>query len=433
MASIAIIGTGIAGMGCGHFLHRDFKIDLYEQNDYVGGHTNTANVEEDGKQIPIDTGFIVFNYQTYPNLVKLFNQLGVDVKPTNMSFGVQHLPSGLEYSSKNLFAQWKNYVSPRFWKLLVQIQRFHKEAEEILLNGKFNAWSLGDFIREKKYNDDFVHQYIVPMSSALWSTPVETTLHYPVRVLVNFFKNHGLLGINTQFQWYTVSNGSWQYRDKLIAPFKEQIYLNNKVIRITRRGNKAVVHTDLGEREYDKVILATHADQALQLLGDCTALEHDLLSPFEYQKNIATLHTDESVMPKLRNTWSAWNYRVQHVHGKLTATTVYDMNILQQVSDKQNYFVSINDPGLIDKTKVIRTIHYDHPIFTPGTAAAQERLDQLNRNGVTYFCGSYFRFGFHEDALTSAVDVCNSILGHDVWAEKAEDIREEARLITSIA
>ena len=210
MESIAIIGTGIAGMGCGHFLHRDFEIDLYEQNDYVGGHTNTAFVEEDGKRIPIDTGFIVFNYQTYPNLVKLFQRLSVDVKPTDMSFGVQHLSAHLEYGSKHLFAQTKNYFNPRFWKLLFQIQRFYKEAEMVLSDEKFRDYSLGDFVRERNYNDDFVHQYIVPMSSALWSTPVDVTLQYPVRVLVNFFKNHELLGIKSQFQWYTVSRGSWQ-------------------------------------------------------------------------------------------------------------------------------------------------------------------------------------------------------------------------------
>jgi predicted NAD/FAD-binding protein len=222
MQSIAIIGTGIAGMGCGHFLHKKYNIDLYEQNHYVGGHTHTVYVDEDEKKIPIDTGFIVFNYVTYPNLVRLFSELGVDIMPTDMSFGVQHFPSALEYSSKSLFAQKSNYLDPRFWRLLFQIQRFYKDAEEALVNERFARYSLGDYMKEKKYSDDFVQQYIVPMSSALWSTPVETTLLYPIRVLINFFKNHGMLGINQQFQWYTVRNGSWQYRDKLIAPFAKK-------------------------------------------------------------------------------------------------------------------------------------------------------------------------------------------------------------------
>lgn len=431
MESIAIIGTGIAGMGCGHFLHQHAEIDLYEQNDYIGGHTNTAHVEEDGKTIPIDTGFIVFNYHTYPNLVKLFDQLKVKIKPTDMSFGVQHIPSGLVFGSKKMFAQKFNFFKPSFWKLLFQIQRFYNEAEEVLADDRYASYSLGDFIAERKYNQDFVHQYIVPMSSALWSTPVDTTLKYPVRVLINFFKNHGLLGINTQFQWYTVENGSWQYRDKLIAPFKNKIQVNKKVIRVTREKNKAVLYFKNGESKiYDKVIIATHADQALALLGDPTNLEKQLLAPFEYQKNIAKLHTDEAVMPKIKSTWSAWNYRVQNIDGQLTATTIYDMNILQNVSQKKNYFVSINDPNLIDESKIIRSIQYDHPIFTPATAAAQEKLYQLNENGASYFCGSYFRFGFHEDAFTSAVNVCNRILNRDVWSEVVLTQKPEEELVS---
>ena len=425
MESIAIIGTGIAGMGCGHFLHRHYKIDLYEQNDYAGGHTNTVDVEMDGNLLPIDTGFIVFNYKTYPNLVRLFKQLDVKVKPTNMSFGVQHIPSGLEYGSQDLFAQKGNYFSPRFWKLLFQIQRFYKEAEEVLSDDRYQTYSLKNFIQEKRYSSDFVHQYIVPMSSALWSTPVEVTLQYPVRVLVNFFKNHGLLGINAPFQWYTVDQGSRQYRNKLIAPFADRILLNCKVKLVTREEGKAVVHTGKGSKVYDKVIFATHADQALALLGDPSRLESQLLLPFTYQKNVAKLHTDESVMPNKRSTWSAWNYRVQDIDGNLTATTIYDMNILQQISEKKNYFVSINDPGLVDEFKVIRTVLYEHPVFTPQTAAAQEQLHQLNQNDVSYFCGSYFGFGFHEDAFASAVKACEIILGFDVWESEKTTKPEE--------
>jgi len=426
MESIAIIGTDIAGMGCGHFLHKQYDIEFYEQNSYIGGHTNTVYVEEDGKKIPIDTGFIVFNTFTYPNLVRLFQELNVAVKPTNMSFGVQHLSSGLEYSSLKLFAQKKNYLRPGFWKMLIQINRFFKEAEEILTNGKYEYYSINDYVKEKGYGDNFLYNYIVPMSSALWSTPTDITLQYPARALVQFFKNHGLLGINTQFQWYTVHNGSWQYRDRLIAPFKHKIQTGKAVTRVARINGKAIITASDGSvKTYDKVIFACHADQALRLLKDRTLSEDDLLSPFQYQKNVATLHTDESIMPKIKSTWSAWNYRVEEKAGKITTTTIYDMNCLQQISKKKSYFLSINDPGSIDPLKILKVIDYEHPIFTPDTARAQKSLSFLNENGVSYFCGSYFRFGFHEDAFTSAVNLCTKLLGSDAWeASKSTNPKE---------
>ncbi len=416
MESVAIIGTGIAGMGCGHFLHKRYDIEFYEQNSYVGGHTNTVYVEEEGRKIPIDTGFIVFNNVTYPNLVRLFNQLNVEVKPTNMSFGVQHIPSGLEYGSLYLFAQKRNYLNPGFWRMLFQIKRFYAEAEEILENDRYATYSLLDYIKEKHYSNNFLYNYIVPMSSALWSTPTDITLQYPARALVRFFKNHGLLGINTQVQWFTVQNGSWQYRDKLIAPFKHKIQVGKAARKVIREDGKVVIiASDGSEKKYDKVIFACHADQALRLIYDRTELENSLLSPFKYQKNIATLHTDEAVMPKIRSTWSAWNYRVENIRGELTSTTIYDMNCLQVVSKKKNYFVSINDPGVVNQSKIIRRIEYEHPIFTTETARAQESLQVLNENGVSYFCGSYFRFGFHEDAFTSAVNLCSKLLAQDAW------------------
>ena len=416
MESIAIIGTGIAGMGCGHFLHQEYDIEFYEQNDYIGGHTNTVYVEENGKTIPIDTGFIVFNNETYPNLVKLFKRLNVEVKPTNMSFSVQHVPTNLEYGSQQLFAQTKNYFNPSFVKMLFQITRFYRESAEVMDDERFASYSLLDYIKERKYSDDFVYKYIVPMSSALWSTPVDVTLKYPVRVLVQFFKNHGLLGTDTQFQWYTVGNGSWQYRNKLIAPFKQKIQTGTAARKVYREDGKVrVVGSNGHEKVFDKVILACHADQALRILGDPTEFENSLLSNFEYQKNIATLHSDESIMPGMKSIWSAWNYRVEEQDGETTATTIYDMNILQNVSKNKNYFVSINDPGKVDPSKIIREIEYEHPIFTTGTAKAQKLLPQLNENGTTYFCGSYFKFGFHEDAFTSAVNLCQRLLERNPW------------------
>jgi uncharacterized protein len=416
MENIAIIGTGIAGMGCAHFLQHRFNIDIYEQNNYIGGHTNTVDVKEGDRTVAVDTGFIVFNYQTYPNLVKLFKELNVEVKPTNMSFSVQDRESGLVYSSMHLFAQRTNIFRPSYVKLLFEINRFYKEGREALTNEKYATQSMWDYVKEKGYSDNFLYRYLVPMSSALWSTPIDITMKYPVRVLVQFFSNHGMLGVNDEFQWYTVVGGSRQYRDKLVAPFINRIRLNNAVRKVVRAEGKAkVILSDGTERLYDKVIVASHADQSYDMIKDsATDLEHQLLSVFDYQSNIATLHSDAAVMPKIRKTWSAWNYCVQPVDGKLTASTTYDMNILQAVSDKENYFVSINDPGFINPGKVHRTISYEHPVFTPETAKAQKQLWRLNEDGPVYYCGSYFRFGFHEDAFTSAVNLCHNLLQEPV-------------------
>jgi uncharacterized protein len=428
MENIAIIGTGIAGMGCAHFLQHRFNVDLYEQNDYVGGHTNTVDVKEGDRSVAVDTGFIVFNYKTYPNLTRLFKELNVEVKPTNMSFSVQDEQSGLTYSSLHLFAQRMNVFSPSYIRLLFQINRFYKEGREVLTNDKYAGYSMSDYVQEKGYSSDFVYKYLVPMSSALWSTPIDTTMQYPVRTLVQFFSNHGMLGINEQFQWYTVSGGSRQYRDKLIAPFKEKIRTGARVKDVVRIDGKAkVVLMDGTERIYDRVIIASHADQAYRMVRkNATELEHKLLSVFEYQLNLATLHSDDRVMPRVRKAWSAWNYRVQPVKGELTATTIYDMNILQSVSTKQNYFVSINDPGLVDKARVHRVIQYEHPIFTPKTEHAQKQLHSMNEAGPVYYCGSYFKFGFHEDAFTSAVQLCEKILEVDPWTTTPQTTRPES-------
>jgi predicted NAD/FAD-binding protein len=411
MENLAIIGTGIGGMGCAHYLRKYYNIDIYEQNNYVGGHTNTVDVKEPGRTVAVDTGFIVFNYKTYPNLVRLFKELNVDVKPTNMSFSVQDRQSGLVYSSLHLFAQPLNIFKPSYVKLLFEINRFYKEGREVLTNEKYASQSMWDYVKEKKYSDRFLYQYLVPMSSALWSTPIDVTMKYPVRALVQFFSNHGMLGIGDEFQWHTVTGGSRQYRDKLIAPFKDRIRLNTPVQRVVRVGGKAkVILSDGTERTYDKVILASHADQSYDMIkNDATESEHQLLSVFGYQLNKATLHSDANVMPKTRKAWSAWNYCVLPVNGRLTASTTYDMNILQAVSDKENYFVSINNPGNIRAEKVHRVIDYEHPVFTPKTAAAQTQLWRLNESGPVYYCGSYFRFGFHEDALTSAVNLCERL------------------------
>lgn len=415
MQKLAIVGTGIAGMGCAHFLKTHFDLTLFEQNDYVGGHTNTVTVEEDEKQVPIDTGFIVFNHITYPNLTRLLSQLGVLTKKCEMSFGVQHKPSGLEYSGSGLgglFAQRKNIFSPKHYRMLLQIKKFNTEAVADLDSGFVRGLSMADYCARKGFGEDFLFKYLAPMSSALWSTPTDITLQYPAEALITFFKNHGLLGLDTQYQWYTIHLGSWQYRDKLIAPFKDRIRLKTKIVSVENVGTQVQLTTESGEKHlYDKVILAGHADQSLRALKKPSDQQTHLLSAFEYQKNIATLHTDDSVMPKKKKVWSSWNYLITEINGKLVATTIYCMNKLQKVSKRQEYFLSINDPGLVDPAKVLKTITYDHPIFTVAAFDAQASLPQLNEEGNIYFCGSYFRNGFHEDALYSAVKLCEQLTG----------------------
>jgi predicted NAD/FAD-binding protein len=412
MKRVAIIGTGIAGLGCGHFLHRKFDLTFYEKNDYVGGHSNTVSVAEENRSVPIDTGFMVFNEVTYPNLTRLFKELGVAVKPTNMSFSVQHLPTGLEFcgsSLNHIFGQRKNLFRPRFWKMILQINRFNSEAMEALASPKYQNHTLGEYVRERAYGDDFLNFYLVPMSSAVWSTPPELMLDFPAVALLRFFHNHGFLGLHTQHPWLTVVNGAKAYVEKIIAPFREKIKLKSGATSV-RRENNGVKVTDVSGRteNFDQVIFASHADETLKLLADADGQERKLLGEFKYQPNSALLHTDESVMPKTKLCWSSWNYRIDFgADKKIAPSTIYWMNRLQGVSDRQNYFVSINGENSVNPKTVLKHIQYEHPVFSLGAIRAQTDLPKLNeRMTNVFFCGSYFRYGFHEDAFTSALDLC---------------------------
>lgn len=420
MEKLAIIGTGIAGMGCGYFLHRKYDITYFEQLNYIGGHTNTVYVDEDGKQLPIDTGFIVFNHVTYPNLIRLFDEIKAPTKKSDMSFSVQHVPTGLEFSGtglNGLFAQRSNILKPSYYRFLLEINRFNKEAPTILDNPHYQNYTLKQYIAELELSQDFWDKFLVPMSSAVWSTPPDLMLEFPAVSLVRFFKNHGFLGLDTQHQWYTVDGGSESYKKLLIAPFKNKIQINKGVKKVFRENGKVRIQTwDGTESYFDKVVFAAHADQTLKMLGDPTTEEIRLLSPFKYQPNTAVLHTDDYAMPKTKLSWSAWNYRVDaNENGNVKASTIYWMNKLQGVSKKKNYFVSINDSGNLDPKKILKTIDYDHPLFTVETAKAQRELYKLNENGTSFFAGSYFRYGFHEDAFMSAVECSRAVDADCVW------------------
>jgi predicted NAD/FAD-binding protein len=417
---LAIIGTGIAGLGAAHHLQNKYDIVLFEKNNYVGGHTNTVYVEENDRSVPVDTGFMVFNKHTYPNLLQLFQQLSVPIKETSMSFSVQHISSGLEYCGSGfngLFAQRKNLISPSFYKMLWQINRFNKERVTDLHFGNLDKLSLAEYIRLKEYGKDFMNKYLLPMSSAIWSTPPDISMNFPAKTLVRFFLNHGMLGMDTHFQWYTVDGGSESYKELLIAPLKEKIRVNTGIESVTEKQSKVEITTQSGEKYlFDKVVIASHADQALKMLNRPSQLQRDLLSKFQYQKNKAVLHSDTTVMPKNKRVWSSWNHILDDRSGKTETSTVYDMNSLQNVSDKQNYFVSIN-PIEVDDSKIHCSIDYDHPIFTVDAMNAQARLQELNQEGPIYFCGSYFRYGFHEDAYTSGLELAQQLLSETEMIE----------------
>ena len=411
MEKLAIIGTGIAGMGCGHFLHEKYDLTFFEELDYVGGHTNTVTVQENGLPVYIDTGFMVFNYETYPNLCALFEEIKAPVKKTDMSFSVQYLPAKLEYSGSSvnhLFAQRRNIFNPSFLKMLMQISRFNKESADILDKPQYADYSIGRYIEEFGYSEDMVWKYLIPMSSAVWSTPMKDILDFPAVSLIRFFKNHGFLGLDTQHQWFTLHNGSRAYRELLIAPFRDRIQLNKKVGIVERLedGKVKVITTDGVTGLFDKVIMACHADQSYKILRKKTADEERLLSKFKYQPNKAVLHTDRNLMPKKKLAWSSWNYRVEEKNGELVPSTIYWMNKLQQVSDQQDYFVSINPSEQLDPAKIIKEISYEHPLFDVPAMQAQQELELINEKGPVYFCGSYFKYGFHEDAYASAVELC---------------------------
>ncbi|GAC1561265.1 MAG: NAD(P)/FAD-dependent oxidoreductase [Mucilaginibacter sp.] len=419
MQKTAIIGTGIAGMGCAHFLHKHTDLTIYEQNDYVGGHTNTVTVDEDGKPVYIDTGFMVFNFKTYPNLCRLFDEIKAPVKKTDMSFSVQHVPSGLEYNGSginHLFAQRSNIFNIRYIRMLMQIGRFNKESVKIMDDPKYAGYSVGRYVKEFGYGEDMLWKYLVPMSSAVWSTPMERMLDFPAVTLIRFFQNHGFLGLDTQHQWYTLENGSQSYREILIRPFKDLIHVRRRAVNISRDNGKVTVDASDGSQEtFDRVIIAAHGDQALAMLDKPTVEEQRLLSKFKYQYNKAILHTDDSIMPKTNLAWASWNYRIQMQAGKLTPSTIYWMNKLQQVSEKKDYFVSINPHENLDEKKIIKEIDYEHPLFDVPAIQAQDELHKLNETGPVYFCGSYFKYGFHEDAFTSAVKLSSQLLGKPVY------------------
>ena len=423
MQRVAIVGGGIAGLGCAWFLHRQFDITLFDADSRIGGHSHTISVDDgEGEQARIDTGFMVYNEVNYPHLTRLFKALEVPTKATSMSFSVHHGPSGSEWNGggfNTLFGQRRNLFSPRHWRFLGQLDRFNKEAVEALDEPRWQSLTLAEYVEQRDYGRDFLECYLLPMSSAVWSTPAEKMQLFPAVTLLRFWHNHGFLGLDTQHQWRTVCGGSREYVERLTAPFQDRIRLSSPVTNVERTGNGLALQSKGGSAEhFDKVILATHAPDSLRMLQSPSELEHDVLNPFAYQANDVRVHRNPAVMPETKRSWASWNYRTDAA-GK--PTIHYWMNSLQGVSPRNPYFVSLNSKDLVEDSETVRHLNYEHPLFDLDAIDAQRRVSELNRAGdssQTYFAGAWTRNGFHEDGLRSAVDICQQILGGDPWMQR---------------
>jgi len=403
---IAVIGTGIAGNVAARELCREHEITVFEAADHVGGHTHTHSIDDNGRPLAIDTGFIVFNDWTYPNFIALLDKLGVSSQPSEMSFGVKCERTGLEYKGhtlNTLFAQRRNLLRPSFHRMLRDIVRFNREARS-LLEASDDSLTLGDYLRDNRYSTAFTDYYIIPMGAAIWSAEPRRMLSFPATCFARFFANHGLLNIKDRPQWRVIRGGSRSYVDKLTAPFREQIRLNSPVTGITRRATHVEVSSAGNSTErFDRVFIACHSDQALAMLTDVTPQEREVLGAIPYQQNDVVLHTDISLLPRRRLAWSAWNYHRLAGDNPAVAVT-YNMNLLQGLSTQQTYLVTLNNSAAIDPDKIIKRLSYDHPVFTQDGIAAQQRQGEINGVKHSYFCGAYWRYGFHEDGVVSALN-----------------------------
>ena len=434
-ARIAIVGSGAAGLAAAWLLSRQYEVVVFEANEWVGGHAHSAFVEPSSQQLAdtntnagsfatqiseqlvVDTGFIVYNEATYPNYKAWMTELGVTTQATDMSFAVSRDDGGFEYAGgplPGLFAQKTNVLRPRFWRMLRDIVRFYREAVDE--SAKSASTTLGEFLRERRYSQAFIDDHLLPFGAAIWSTPQEKMLAYPLRSFVRFCDNHGLLKLAGRPQWRTVTGGSANYVKRVteeIAGNGGSVHTNCAVTGVRREPDSACLITDSGDScRFDQVVFACHADQALKLLQRPSAAEQDLLGKFAYEENRAVLHTDERVMPKRRAAWSSWNYvETEHTCRQSKPGVVYWMNKLQSLPGDVNYFVSLNPQHDISGKQVLRETIYYHPLFSDQTYTAQQALWSLQGKQRTWFCGSYFGSGFHEDAVQAGLAVAEELGG----------------------
>ncbi|MGI2023177.1 NAD(P)/FAD-dependent oxidoreductase [Shewanella glacialipiscicola] len=409
MKNIAIVGTGISGLTCGHLLSESHQVTVFEANDYIGGHTATVDIEHQGQTYAIDTGFIVFNDRTYPRFERLLKRLKVTTLPTEMSFSVHNALTGLEYNGNNLgslFAQKRNLLNPRFWAFLREILRFNKSCKALYQQDIYPDGNLGDYLDSENFSSFFAEHYILPMGAAIWSSSIEDMRSFSLKFFIRFFEHHGLLNVSDRPQWYVLQGGSRSYIPDLIAPFKDNIRLNSPVTAIERHDNGVKLQVNGQWLEFDEVILACHSDQALRMLKDPTAAEQAILGDLSYQDNDVVLHMDTTILPKRKAAWASWNYRLDG-NAKRPASVTYNMNILQQLpANAPTFCVTLNQSELIDTSKVLRRFNYAHPVFNEASLKAQSRREEISGQNHTHFAGAYWHNGFHEDGVRSALDVC---------------------------
>ena len=402
---IAIIGSGISGLTAAYRLHERHDITVFEAGSHIGGHTNTRDVTlPDGSQHAVDTGFIVFNHETYPEFLQILRELDVATLKTDMSFSVANRRTGLEFSGsglRGLFAQKRNWLNPAFLGMLRDISRFKREMQE-LLEADDPSISLGEFTKEHNYGPMFWENFLAPMGAAIWSSPDGHMGEFPAAFFARFFHNHRFLDTEGQPQWYVIKGGSREYVRKMIRPFEDRIHLNRPVVEIERHDAGVTIRMADGEvGHFDKVILATHSDQALKMLRDPSSDELRILSAFPYQKNLAILHTDTSILPRSRNARASWNHLVSE--GSASVSVTYDMTRLQSLQASERFLVTLNNRRDIDPKREIERIEYMHPLFTCRSAAAQREHHVINGVRNTHYCGAYWRYGFHEDGVVSAL------------------------------
>ncbi|MDC1120056.1 FAD-dependent oxidoreductase [bacterium] len=411
MKSIAIVGSGIAGLSAAWLLSQRYDVTVFEKQDRIGGHSNTVKVVAPEGQTPVDTGFIVYNEVNYPNLVALFDYLDVETEPSDMSFAVSYDDGDLEYGSRDVnavFGQRRNILSPRFWKMLRDIRRFYADAPQILkASERFRDVSLGQYLSTNGYGEAFIEDFILPMGSAIWSTRADEMQSHPVETFVRFFTSHGLMQFNNRIPWRTVKGGSRNYVQPLSKNLAKNIKIGIGVQSIIRHDNGVTIIDYTGqERNFDALVVGAHANEALSMLRDADAMERRLLGAFRYTDNKAVLHRDTRLMPKRRQVWSSWNYMGAAETG---ASVTYWMNSLQSLKTNFPLFVTVNPRRAPDPSTVFREFDYAHPFYDLAALNAQESLWQLQGRRHTWFCGSYFGYGFHEDALQSGLAAAEDI------------------------
>ena len=405
---IAIVGAGISGLTVAHLLHREHEIAVFEAGHYAGGHANTVRVDTPNETHHVDTGFIVFNDRNYPNFERLLARLGVPWQPSSMSFAVSDESGDFEYASTSangLFAKRAHLAKPWFHRMLADVVRFQRAGRELLSAGDGGP-SLGHWVEELGFSRHFIDRLIVPQASAVWSADPRQMWTFPARFLIEFFANHGMLGLRDRPRWRTVRGGSATYVEALTRPWREKLRLSAPVQAIHRHADHVVVKPRGGEEErFDEVVLATHSDQALRMLADPSDREHELLGAIPYQPNEAVLHTDPRLLPRRRRAWASWNYHLlDEPPGKTTVT--YHMNRLQSLAAEREFCVTLNRTEAIDPDKVIRRISYAHPVYTAAGAAAQRRHEEISgAHTRTHYCGAYWGWGFHEDGVVSGLRV----------------------------